>query len=219
MASSPPTLIFASTGTLATSQVMLNNPQSCHESMEPFYVQVQVSCVYAFHFFFSGIDLAFIENGFIYHTKYDTADRILTDSIQRAGTQTSYTCICYLLLIIFYLTRIVNTFNASSLVAASVCQGESGHCSSGLEWLETAVDTISLSQTLTRAVHLCSIHRFQSGQHSADLIISLRTKKCMHTWQTQTFTVALALVYLVQLRMSNYFALLSSESSQSALQT
>lgn len=36
-----------------------------------------------------GIDLAFIENGFIYHTKYDTADRILTDSIQRAGTQTN----------------------------------------------------------------------------------------------------------------------------------
>ncbi|KAM6985504.1 endoplasmic reticulum metallopeptidase 1-like isoform 1-T1 [Aplochiton taeniatus] len=32
-----------------------------------------------------GIDLAFIENGFIYHTKYDTADMILTDSIQRAG--------------------------------------------------------------------------------------------------------------------------------------
>ncbi|KAA0719665.1 Endoplasmic reticulum metallopeptidase 1 [Triplophysa tibetana] len=32
-----------------------------------------------------GIDLAFIENGFIYHTKYDTADRIPTDSIQRAG--------------------------------------------------------------------------------------------------------------------------------------
>lgn len=39
-------------------------------------------CIY---FFFTGIDLAFIENGFIYHTKYDTADRILTDSIQRAG--------------------------------------------------------------------------------------------------------------------------------------
>lgn len=33
----------------------------------------------------AGIDLAFIENGFIYHTKYDTADRIHTDSIQRAG--------------------------------------------------------------------------------------------------------------------------------------
>ncbi|KAK5616806.1 hypothetical protein CRENBAI_020495 [Crenichthys baileyi] len=32
-----------------------------------------------------GIDLAFIENGFIYHTKYDTANRILTGSIQRAG--------------------------------------------------------------------------------------------------------------------------------------
>uniref|UniRef100_A0AAQ4QD72 Endoplasmic reticulum metallopeptidase 1 n=1 Tax=Gasterosteus aculeatus aculeatus TaxID=481459 RepID=A0AAQ4QD72_GASAC len=32
-----------------------------------------------------GIDLAFIENGFIYHTKHDTSDRILTDSIQRAG--------------------------------------------------------------------------------------------------------------------------------------
>lgn len=53
-----------------------------------------------FIFFFSGIDLAFIENGFIYHTKYDTADRILTDSIQRAGTQTSYTL---LLFIIYYL--------------------------------------------------------------------------------------------------------------------
>lgn len=40
-----------------------------------------------FFFFLSvlGIDLAFIENGYIYHTKYDTADRILTDSIQRAG--------------------------------------------------------------------------------------------------------------------------------------
>ncbi|XP_051745106.1 endoplasmic reticulum metallopeptidase 1-like isoform X2 [Ctenopharyngodon idella] len=32
-----------------------------------------------------GIDLAFIENGFIYHTKYDTPERIPTDSIQRAG--------------------------------------------------------------------------------------------------------------------------------------
>ncbi|XP_053558534.1 endoplasmic reticulum metallopeptidase 1 [Bombina bombina] len=32
-----------------------------------------------------GIDLAFIENGYIYHTKYDTADRIPSDSIQRAG--------------------------------------------------------------------------------------------------------------------------------------
>ncbi|XP_039615500.1 endoplasmic reticulum metallopeptidase 1-like isoform X1 [Polypterus senegalus] len=32
-----------------------------------------------------GIDLAFIENGYIYHTKYDTPDRILTESIQRAG--------------------------------------------------------------------------------------------------------------------------------------
>lgn len=37
----------------------------------------------------TGIDLAFIENGFIYHTKYDTPDRILTDSIQRAGTEVS----------------------------------------------------------------------------------------------------------------------------------
>uniref|UniRef100_A0A672UZF9 Endoplasmic reticulum metallopeptidase 1 n=1 Tax=Strigops habroptila TaxID=2489341 RepID=A0A672UZF9_STRHB len=32
-----------------------------------------------------GIDLAFIENGYIYHTEYDTSDRILADSIQRAG--------------------------------------------------------------------------------------------------------------------------------------
>ncbi|XP_073525027.1 endoplasmic reticulum metallopeptidase 1-like isoform X2 [Phyllobates terribilis] len=33
----------------------------------------------------TGIDMAFIENGYVYHTKYDTADRIHTDSIQRAG--------------------------------------------------------------------------------------------------------------------------------------
>ncbi|XP_026081649.1 endoplasmic reticulum metallopeptidase 1 [Carassius auratus] len=32
-----------------------------------------------------GIDLAFIENGFIYHTKYDTPERIHTKSIQRTG--------------------------------------------------------------------------------------------------------------------------------------
>ncbi|RXN33223.1 endoplasmic reticulum metallopeptidase 1 [Labeo rohita] len=32
-----------------------------------------------------GIDLAFIENGFLYHTKYDTPDRIHINSIQRAG--------------------------------------------------------------------------------------------------------------------------------------
>uniref|UniRef100_A0A8C0FJ50 Endoplasmic reticulum metallopeptidase 1 n=1 Tax=Bubo bubo TaxID=30461 RepID=A0A8C0FJ50_BUBBB len=32
-----------------------------------------------------GIDLAFIENGYIYHTEYDTSDRILADSIQRAA--------------------------------------------------------------------------------------------------------------------------------------
>ncbi|CAM4663254.1 unnamed protein product [Leuciscus chuanchicus] len=32
-----------------------------------------------------GIDLAFIENGYIYHTKYDTPERIHIDSIQRAG--------------------------------------------------------------------------------------------------------------------------------------
>ncbi|KAF5894251.1 endoplasmic reticulum metallopeptidase 1, partial [Clarias magur] len=43
-----------------------------------------------FHFFTNignipGIDLAFIENGYLYHTKYDTPDRIPTDSIQRAG--------------------------------------------------------------------------------------------------------------------------------------
>ncbi|RXN17243.1 endoplasmic reticulum metallopeptidase 1 [Labeo rohita] len=32
-----------------------------------------------------GIDLAFIENGYLYHTKYDTPDRIHNDTIQRAG--------------------------------------------------------------------------------------------------------------------------------------
>ncbi|XP_028660786.2 endoplasmic reticulum metallopeptidase 1-like [Erpetoichthys calabaricus] len=33
----------------------------------------------------SGIDMAFFENGYLYHTKFDTPDRILTESIQRAG--------------------------------------------------------------------------------------------------------------------------------------
>lgn len=73
-ASSPLTLISASTGTLATSQVA---PSS-----------LWLRLFSLSHLLFSpaaGIDLAFIENGFIYHTKYDTADRILTDSIQRAG--------------------------------------------------------------------------------------------------------------------------------------
>ncbi|KAK2917033.1 hypothetical protein Q8A67_001407 [Cirrhinus molitorella] len=32
-----------------------------------------------------GIDLAFIDNGYLYHTKYDTLDRIHNDSILRAG--------------------------------------------------------------------------------------------------------------------------------------
>ncbi|KAG2466492.1 ERMP1 metallopeptidase, partial [Polypterus senegalus] len=32
-----------------------------------------------------GIDMAFIENGYLYHTKFDTPNRILTESIQRAG--------------------------------------------------------------------------------------------------------------------------------------
>ncbi|CAM4274204.1 unnamed protein product [Leuciscus chuanchicus] len=32
-----------------------------------------------------GIDLAFIENGYLYHTKYDTPERIHIDSIRRAG--------------------------------------------------------------------------------------------------------------------------------------
>ncbi|KAK2917034.1 hypothetical protein Q8A67_001408 [Cirrhinus molitorella] len=32
-----------------------------------------------------GIDLAFIDNGYLYHTKYDTPDRIHNDSILRAG--------------------------------------------------------------------------------------------------------------------------------------
>lgn len=63
----------------------------------------------------------------------------------------------------------------------------------------TAVDAIFLSQTLTHAVHVCSISWFYTGQHSADLI-TLRVKTCMHTWQPQAFTVALALIYLVELR-------------------
>ncbi|CAF99206.1 unnamed protein product, partial [Tetraodon nigroviridis] len=45
-----------------------------------------------------GIDLAFIENGFIYHTKYDTADRILTDSIQRAGSDNILAVLRHLLM-------------------------------------------------------------------------------------------------------------------------
>lgn len=102
-ASSPLTLIFASTGTLATSQVMLNAAQSCNKRVEPFCVNNNPKLGWAgvsehgraFLLIFSGIDLAFIENGFIYHTKYDTADRILTDSIQRAGEATSHTCTCH----------------------------------------------------------------------------------------------------------------------------
>ncbi|KAG9486725.1 hypothetical protein GDO78_006874 [Eleutherodactylus coqui] len=43
-----------------------------------------IYCVYRISLL-TGIDLAFIENGYIYHTKYDTADRIHMDSIQRAG--------------------------------------------------------------------------------------------------------------------------------------
>lgn len=54
--------------------------------MDIYFIYILLYSVYVYLFFFTGIDLAFIENGFIYHTKYDTADRILTDSIQRAGT-------------------------------------------------------------------------------------------------------------------------------------
>ena len=53
--------------------------------MDIYFIYILLYSVYVYLFFFTGIDLAFIENGFIYHTKYDTADRILTDSIQRAG--------------------------------------------------------------------------------------------------------------------------------------
>ena len=31
------------------------------------------------------MDIAYVKNGYIYHTKYDTEDRIPSGSIQRAG--------------------------------------------------------------------------------------------------------------------------------------
>lgn len=59
-------------------------------------------------YFFPGIDLAFIENGFIYHTKYDTANRILTDSIQRAGKQRTSFASMLKYLLRFYSRLIAN---------------------------------------------------------------------------------------------------------------
>ena len=32
-----------------------------------------------------GLDIAYMKNGYVYHTKYDTEDRIPRGSIQRAG--------------------------------------------------------------------------------------------------------------------------------------
>lgn len=82
-ASFPPTPTSASTGTSVTFQVKRVSPKHGNFHLKIFLTFPTV--------WFPGIDLAFIENGFIYHTKYDTADRILTDSIQRAGTLTNTT--------------------------------------------------------------------------------------------------------------------------------
>uniref|UniRef100_A0A8C4S118 Endoplasmic reticulum metallopeptidase 1 n=1 Tax=Erpetoichthys calabaricus TaxID=27687 RepID=A0A8C4S118_ERPCA len=41
--------------------------------------------IFTKHGHIPGIDMAFIENGYLYHTRFDTANRILTESIQRAG--------------------------------------------------------------------------------------------------------------------------------------
>lgn len=76
----------------------------------------------------TGIDLAFIENGFIYHTKYDTADRILTDSIQRAGMQISPHASTYTYVYVYLFCKYIRRMLADGCVCLS--QGGTGHCSS-----------------------------------------------------------------------------------------
>ncbi len=160
--------------------------------------------------FFAGIDLAFIENGYIYHTKYDTADRILTDSIQRAGMQ-KHTCVflCALNLndVIFYLiTCLSSAFISHSLqidsahgslwVCLSVSQGESGHCSSGV--VKPAASIVFLFHRHKQMLSICALSPSLTGQHSANFIVSPRTEERIHTQRPRTFTVALALIYFVR---------------------
>lgn len=65
-----------------------------------------------------------------------------------------------------------------------------------VDWcgLKTAANTVFVSQNKCM-LSVCALSPWsQTGQHSADVTISQRTKKCIHTKRPQTFTVALALV-------------------------
>lgn len=151
---------------------------------------------------FPGIDLAFIENGFIYHTKYDTADRILTDSIQRAGTQTS-TCASIIYCLWF------NIFVESRFSGSQLCLFISERT------VTTEVDWscfISRSQILMHAVHLCSIYQSVTGRHSLMLI-------SLYPWELRNAYMHSSHRHLLSpcprlpcaTALSGYFALLSPE--------
>ena len=158
---------------------------------------------------FPGIDLAFIENGFIYHTKYDTADRILTDSIQRAGKQitTSASIRKQVLGLCYYITFIVDTespvySNCLSKRMVIVAEDSQHHvfCTKTNSYMLC----ICASSLSVRWVSILLISSFPSEPISAYTPIYIRCT-CPH------------LPHLPGAVWLDYFALRSTESSQSAL--
>lgn len=66
--------------------------------------------------------------------------------------------------------------------------------------------------------HAVLVTQFHIGQHSANLIISPSTKTCIHAYIPSTDSCSCTCPHLPRVSVSlNYFALLSWESSQSAL--